>query len=71
VIGQTSSVSDILNGIWSEPVETPQCADVPQRIWLIRPPFDAPDGAYRICPLADTEPCVEFSRVPFEGTPGP
>ena len=71
VIGQTYTVADIQNGVWHPEVEDPPCADVREATYLIRPPFDAPEGAYRICPLLDTEPCIEFTKVPFEGTPGP
>ncbi len=70
-MGQSYSVTDIQEGLWHEPVDDPPCVAVPEQIYLVRPPFDSPDGAYRICPLLDDEPCLEFSRVPFEGTPGP
>lgn len=71
VVGQTYTVADTQNGIWHKAIDDPPCAAIPHGTWLIRPPFDGPNGAYRICPLADTEPCLEFTRVPFEGSPGP
>ena len=71
VVGHTYTVADTQNGIWREPIDNPPCADVREQFYLVRPPFDAPDGTYRICGLVDEQPCVEFSRVPFVGSPGP
>lgn len=71
VVGQTHTVSDTQNGIWREAFESPPCATVPKQNYLVRMPFDAPNDTYRICGLADEQPCVEFRRVPFEGSPGP
>ncbi len=64
-LGQTRTVHDTQNGIWHDPVAEPPCADVPHQIYLVRPPFDAPTGSYRICGLADEEPCIEFERIEF------
>ena len=71
VIGQSHTVSDTQNGIWHEVSDSPPCADVPEQNYLIRMPFEAPNDAYRICALADEHPCLEFRRVPFQGSPGP
>ena len=70
-VGQTYTVENILEGVWYESVEDPPCAQVPIQNWQIRPPFDAPPDVYRICGLADDLPCIEWHKVPFEGTPGP
>jgi hypothetical protein len=70
VVGQTHTVSDVQNGVWHEAQEDPPCADVTQRLYLVRSPFDGPTGVYRVCGIADADPCVEFSRVPFESTRG-
>ena len=69
-IGETRTVADIQNGRWHEsPVEP--CADVPRQTYLIRPPFDARNGSYRICG-SDGEPCIEFERIDFVSDgPGP
>ena len=71
VVGQAYTVADVANGIWYEPTDEPPCADVPTQTYLIRMPNDGQTGAYRLCGLADLEPCIEFTRVPFIGTPGP
>ncbi len=71
VIGQSYTVSDIGTGTWHPPVEEPPCTSIPEALYLIRLPFDAPSGVYRICGLADDQGCTEFRRVPFVGTPGP
>ncbi len=69
LVGQSHTVSDIQNGVWHPRAESPPCAQVQHREYLIRPPFDAPNGVYRLCGLDDERPCVEFRRVPFQGTP--
>ena len=69
LVGQTHSVSDMQNGVWHPASNDPPCVDVEHREYLVRPPFDAPDGTYRLCGVVDDEPCVEFRRVPFRGTP--
>ena len=71
VIGQTYTVSDTQDGVWHPATEQPPCQNLPDQNFLIRPPFDAPNGAYRMCPLADQQPCIEFSKIPFEDSPGP
>jgi len=71
VVGQTRTVADIQTGTWRDPTEGPPCADVSEALYLVRLPFDAPSGTYRICGLADDRACIEFTRVPFAGTPGP
>jgi hypothetical protein len=71
VIGQTYTVSDIQDGVWHEPSDRPPCSAVPKQTYLVRMPIDAPNDSYRICGVADEQPCVEFRRVPFESTPGP
>lgn len=71
VVGQTHTVSDIQNGRWHKTSDSPACAPVLKQNYLVRMPFDAPNDTYRICGLADEQPCVEFRRVPFEGSPGP
>lgn len=71
VVGQTHTLSDTQNGIWREASESPPCAVVVKQTYLVRMPFDAPSDVYRICGLADEQPCLEFSRVPFESSPGP
>ena len=71
VIGHTHTVANTQEGVWHPPTDSPPCAVVPEQIYLIRPPFDAPNGTYRICGLAEDHACVEFRRVPFESTPGP
>lgn len=71
VIGQTHTVLDTRDGVWHEAVAEPPCAEVPLQTYRIRMPIDAPNDAYRICGLADDQACIEFSRTPFEGTPGP
>ena len=69
LVGQAHSVSDMQNGVWHPATAEPPCVEVEHREYLVRPPFDAPNGIYRLCGLADEEPCIEFRRVPFRGTP--
>ena len=71
VVGQTHTVADIQTGTWRPAIEDPPCAEVPDALYLVRLPFDAPNGTYRICGLDDDRTCIEFRRVPFTGTPGP
>lgn len=71
VIGQTHTVTDTRNGVWHEASDSPPCSAVPKQTYLVRMPFDAPSDTYRICGLADEQPCMEFRRVPFVGSPGP
>ena len=71
VIGQTHTVSDTQNGVWHEPSDSPPCSTVPNQAYLVRMPFNALNDSYRICGLADEQPCLEFRRVPFESSPGP
>lgn len=71
VVGQTFSIADTSTGDWHRPVPDPPCVELSDREILIRLPTDAPDDVYRLCGLADDRSCVEFRRVPFEGTPGP
>jgi len=71
VVGQTLTVSDTQDGVWRERSDRTPCATVPEQNYLVRMPFDAPSDTYRICGLADEQPCVEFRRVPFESSPGP
>lgn len=70
-VGQSFTVSDIQTGTWHPPLNEPPCAEVPTALYLIRLPFDATTGVYRLCGLADDQACIEFRRVPFRGTPGP
>ena len=70
-IGQTYDVSDALNGDWHSPRSDPPCVVLESRVFQVRPPFDAPPDVYRLCGLADEEPCVEWRKVPFTGSPGP
>ncbi|MEE8375778.1 MAG: hypothetical protein V3S26_05620 [Acidimicrobiia bacterium] len=71
VVGQTHTVSDMQNGVWHEASESPPCAAVLKQSYLVRLPFEAPNGTYRICGLADEQPCIELRRVPFRSSPGP
>lgn len=71
VVGQTFTVEDVSTGVWHQPAETPPCASVNEQLYRVRMPFDAPHDVYRLCGLADSQPCLEFKRVPFEGSPGP
>ncbi len=72
VVGETYTIADAQNGRWHIPTKPPPCQDVPVQTYLIRLPFDGPEGTYRICGLADDEPCVNVRRVPFDpGPPGP
>ena len=71
-IGQTHTISDVQNAVWNPPTEDPPCSPVPTQNYLVRLPFSGPDGTYRICPLADDNPCVIVERVPYDpGPPGP
>lgn len=67
IVGHSATVSDIQNGRWS-PDGEPACSEVPHRAYLIRNPFDSLEGVYRLCGLADTEPCLVFRKVPFAPT---
>ena len=70
-IGQTHDVEDVTMGFWHEPIDSPPCdSEVPEQIYLVRPPPDAPPGSYRICGIFDDEPCLEFVRVEFVPGPG-
>ncbi len=71
IVGQTHSVADAQTGLWHQAMDTPPCAAVPKQIYRVRMPIDAAYDVYRLCGLADDQPCLEFRRVPFEGTPGP
>lgn len=71
VVGQTHTVREATSGVWRSTQDDPPCADVPDQTYLVRAPFDAPNGVYRVCGLADDQGCIEFRKVPFEGTPGP
>lgn len=71
VVGQTFTIDDTRTGAWKVPVPDPPCRELSDRQILVRLPRDAPDGVYRLCGLADDRACMEFRRVPFEGTPGP
>jgi len=62
VVGQTHSVTDMQNSVWRPPQEDPPCAQVPEREYLVRV-FGERTGIYRLCGLADENPCVEFQRV--------
>ena len=69
VVGQTRSISDIQDGNWRNPMPDPDCAEIPEREYLVRI-FNQPYGTYRMCGLADDAGCVVFRRVPFT-RPGP
>lgn len=71
VVGQTYSVEDTMTGDWHDPVPEPPCAELEDRQILVRLPADAPNGVYRLCGVTDDRECIEFRRVPFEGSPGP
>ena len=71
VVGQTYTVDDTRTGSWHRPMSDPPCMDLDDREILVRLPLDAPDDVYRLCGLADDRACIEFRKVPFEGTPGP
>lgn len=71
VVGQTYTVDDTRTGTWHPPVENPPCMELADRQILVRLPPDAPSDVYRLCGLADERACIEFRKVPFEGTPGP
>lgn len=71
VVGQTYTVEDTRTGTWHRAVEDPPCMELGDRQILVRLPPDAPEDTYRLCGLADDRACIEFRRVPFEGTPGP
>lgn len=71
VVGQTTSVTDIQNGDWGDPVAEPECDEIPEREYLVRI-FNQPYGTYRMCGLADDRGCIVFRRVPFSrSAPGP
>lgn len=71
VVGQTFSIDDTRTGTWHVAVADPPCVELSDREILVRLPSDAPEDVYRLCGLADDRACVEFRKVPFEGTPGP
>jgi hypothetical protein len=71
VVGQTYTVEDVASGAWHEAVDDPPCVQVSEQNYRIRMPADAPYDVYRLCGLADDQQCLQFKRVPFEGTPGP
>lgn len=71
VVGQTYSVEDTMTGNWHDPVPEPPCSELEDRQILVRLPTDAPNDIYRLCGLTDDRQCIEFRRVPFEGSPGP
>lgn len=62
VVGQTHSVDDAKGSVWRTPVARPECADVPERQYMVRV-FDRPPGIYRLCGLADDGACLTFRRV--------
>lgn len=71
-VGITQTIADTQQANWMGEAPMPECQDAPIQTYLIRLPRGAPDGTYRICGLAETEPCVEFRKVPFDpGEPGP
>ncbi len=71
VVGQTFSIEDTRTGTWHKQVEDPPCMELSDREILVRLPVGAPEDIYRLCGLADDRACLEFEKVPFEGTPGP
>lgn len=73
VVGQSYSVGDIRDGIWHDAVDPPPCTPgISQQIYMIRPPFDAPVGIYRLRGLDDSNEDLEFRRIEFvPGPPGP
>lgn len=71
VVGQTYSIADTRTGTWHEPSADPPCIEMSDRQILVRLPSDAPLDVYQLCGLADDRRCIEFRKVPFEGTPGP
>ena len=72
VVGQTYGIDDTRTGTWYEAVPDPPCRSLENDVQiLVRLPLDAPEDIYRMCGLADDRACVEFEKVPFEGTPGP
>lgn len=71
VVGQTYSIVDTRTGAWHAPVADPPCVELSDREILVRLPIDSSFDIYRLCGLADEQRCIEFRRVPFEGTPGP
>jgi hypothetical protein len=72
-VGQTHGVDDLRDGVWHDVMESPPCdPEIAEQTYLIRLPAHASTGSYRICGLADEEPCLEFRRVGFiPGPPGP
>ena len=71
-VGITQTITDTQQAHWIDETKTPECQEAPIQTYLIRLPRGGPDGVYRICGLADSQPCVEFRRVPFDpGEPGP
>lgn len=73
VVGQAYGVGDARDGVWYEPQDPAPCdEELPEQIYMVRPPADAPTGKYRICGLDDGEECLEFRRVEFSPDgPGP
>ena len=71
VVGQTHTIDDTRTGTWHRAVADPPCMELTDRQILVRLPPDAPEDVYRLCGLADDRACLEFTKVPFEGTPGP
>lgn len=73
VVGQAYGVGDVRDGVWYEPQDPAPCdEELPEQIYMVRPPTEAPTGKYRICGLDDEEECLEFRRVEFSPSgPGP
>jgi hypothetical protein len=72
IVGQSYSVSDILDGDWhTPPSSNPPCEDVPEAAYLVRMPLEAAPDVYRLCGLADDWGCLEFTMIPLERTPAP
>ncbi len=71
VVGQTYSIDDTRTGTWHDAVPDPPCQSLDDVQILVRLPLDAPEDIYRMCGLADDRACIEFEKVPFQGTPGP
>lgn len=71
-VGITQTISDTQNAGWIDEPPSPDCQEAPVQTYLVRLPRGGPDGVYRLCGIADGQPCIEFRRVPFDpGEPGP
>jgi hypothetical protein len=72
LIGQTTTLTEVVAGDWQEPSDGPECNDLDDSLIMVRMPIGAAPDSYRICGRADDRGCLTVELVPFESDgPGP